>query len=268
MKSIILFSFILLTFVSCSSTKEENTKDQQNNNLNTAEVVAPSYYQDKFIRGMDFFARGNEPNWILEMDFQSNFSFKPMYDSSLNVPAVEGVNEENTNITTFQSQNEKGKLLITITKTPCEDNMSGERFDYKVKVEVINSNNTNNQIYEGCGRYLYDYRLNDIWEMESFSGIDLKKEELMKGLPTFELNLKDMRFSGHAGCNNLSSKIDLKGNKIKFGNIAATMMACPDMKVERKVIDAINMKSFDYNIKNMKLTLENNSVKMIFKKVD
>lgn len=266
MKSTIFFGFLLLTFASCSSSKEENLNNQQNIDLNNDAVVAPSYYQEKFTRGMDFFARGNEPNWTLEMDFQSNFYFKPMYDSSLTVPAVEGIKATDADITRFQSERGGNELIITITKTPCEDNMSGEKFDYKV--EVQNPDNKNYQTYEGCGRFLYDYRLNDIWVMESISGMELKKEELMKGLPTFEFNLKEMRFNGHAGCNNLSSRIELKGNKIKFGNIAATMMACPDMKVERKVIDAINMKSFNYKIENMKLTLENESTKMIFKKVD
>lgn len=267
MKSIIFFSFLTFMIASCSSSKEDVSKNQHTVDLNN-EVAAPSYYQEKFIRGVDFFARGNEPNWILEMDFQSNYNFKPMYDSSLSVPAVEGTEQQDAGITRFQSQNQNEGLIITVTKTPCEDNMSGEKFDYKVKVEVKNLNNDNYQIYEGCGKFLYDYRLNDIWVMESISGIELKKEELIKGLPTFEFNLKNMRFGGHAGCNNLSSTIEIKGNKIKFGNIAATMIACPEMKIERKVIDAINMKSFDYKIENATLTLENDSVKMIFKKTD
>lgn len=191
-----------------------------------------------------------------------------MYDSNLTVPAVERMKATDTDVTRYHSKNENGELLVTITKQPCRDNMSGEKFDYMVKVEAKGALEKEYKTFEGCGKYLYDYRLSDIWVMEEMSDVELKKEELMKGFPTFEFNLGEMRFGGHAGCNNLFGKIELKGNKIKFRNIAATMMACPDMNVERAVIDALNLKTFNYKIDKMKLTLENDSVKMIFKKMD
>lgn len=268
MKNAIFFIFIIITLVSCSSSKEDKINNQSDSDKNDDSIVASSFYQEKFIKGIDFFARGNEPNWILEMDSESNFTFKPMYDSTLIIPAVEGIKDDTADVTRFHSQYKNGELSITLIKFPCEDNMSGEKFDYKVSIELKSTNNKIYQTYNGCGKYLYDNRLNHIWKMESISALDLTKEELMKGIPTFEFNLKNMRFGGHAGCNNLSSKIELKGNEIKFGNIAATMMACPEMKVERKVVDAINMKSFNYKIEDSSLTLENKSIKMTFKKVN
>lgn len=267
MKKLIFFSIVILITASCSSSKEESN-NQQTETIQNQEVVNPSFYQEKFLKGTDFLARGNEPNWSLEMGFQTVFSFKPMYDSSITVTAVEGKKAMDADVIIYNSKDKNNELAITITKQPCQDNMSGEQFDYNVRIEVKNLNDKNYQIYEGCGRYLYDYRLNDIWVMETISGFKLKKEELMKGFPTFEFNLKEMRFGGHAGCNNLFGKIELKGNQIKFGNISATMMACPDMNIERAVIDALNLKSFTYKIENTKLTLENKSIKMVFKKVD
>lgn len=268
MKKTIFFSIVILITAACSSSKEEKSNDQQTETTQDQQVVNPSFYQEKFLRGVDFFARGNEPNWTLEMGFQTVFSFKSMYDSSITVTAVEGKKAMDADVMRYYSKDQNNELAITITKQPCQDNMSGEQFDCNVKIEIKKPNEKNYQTYNGCGRYLYDYRLNDIWVMETISGFELKKEELMKGFPTFEFNLKEMRFGGHAGCNNLFGKIELKGNQIKFGNIAATMMACPDMNIERAVIDALNLKSFAYRIENMKLTLENKSIKMIFKKVD
>lgn len=50
------------------------------------------------------------------------------------------------------------------------------------------------------------------------------------------LNSQESRVKGFGGCNGFSGGYELNGDKIKFGNIAATMMACAGgMDTERKV---------------------------------
>ena len=269
MKHIIIFLFGLIAITACTSSDKINKEKKSVDNKNEEPVAAPSFYQEKFVNGSDFFARGNEPFWTLEIDLEKEMKFITHDDINLITPAVEGVKAQDADVTRFHSQANSGEMMVTLIKRNCEDNMSGEPFNYKVKVEVRKSIDEDFKTYEGCGSYLFDYRLNDIWKMEEMTGIELKKEELMKGMPTFDFNIKEMKFSGHAGCNNLTGKIDVKGNKISFGNIAATMMACPDMQVERAVIDALNKKVFTYKIENIELTLENESgVKMVFKKIN
>lgn len=269
MKHIAILLFGLITITACASSDKINKENKSADNQNEEPVAAPSFYQEKFINGTDFFARGNEPFWTLEIDLEKEMKFITLDDINLTIPAVEGVKAQDADVTRFHAQTESGEMMVTLIKENCEDNMSGEPFNYKVKVEVRKSIDENFKTYEGCGSYLFDYRLNDIWVMEEMTGVELKKEELIKGIPTFEFNLKEMRFNGHAGCNNLTGKIDLRGTKINFGNIAATMMACPDMEVERAVIDALNKKTFTYKIENPRLTLDNDSrVKIVFKKAD
>ena len=268
MKYIIVLVSILVTITACTCTRETaNNPETKTEQSKVKQEVAPnSFYQEKFINGADFFARGNEPFWTLELG--KEMKFKTLDDISLTISASEEIKMQDA-VTRFHSQTEEGELIVTLTKKACEDNMSGEPFDYKVKVEVRKTLDGEFKTYEGCGGYLFDSRLNDIWVMEEMTGAELSKDKLLKGLPTFEFNVKDMRFSGHAGCNNLTCGIELKGNKIIFGNIAATMMACPNMEIERAVVDALNKKSFSYKIENLKLTLENQTgVKMVFKKVD
>ncbi len=227
-----------------------------------------TYYQEKFLSGVDFIARGNEPNWTLEIDFEKSMSFAAMYDIKVNTPAVEGIKAQDSDVTLYTAKTDSGELVITVIKDKCQDNMSGEYFPYKVRIEAKSPTDSSYKTFEGCGRYLYDLRLYDIYVMEELTGFNLKKEKLMKGMPTFEFNLTDMRFGGHAGCNSLSGSINVVGNKITFGSLIGTLMACPNMKVERAVIEALNQKTVTYNIDKMKLTIVSGKTKMVLQKVD
>ena len=227
-----------------------------------------NYYQEKFLSGVDFIARGNEPNWTLEIDLEKSMSFAAMYDIKVNTPAVEGIKAQDSDVTLYTAKTDSGELVITVIKDKCQDNMSGENFPYKVRVEAKSSADSTYKTFEGCGRFLYDIRLYDIYVMEEMTGFNLKKEKLMKGMPTFEFNLTDMRFGGHAGCNQINGGISVVGNKITFGNLVGTLMSCPNMKVEKAVITALNDKTVTYSIDKMKLTLVSGKTKMVLQKVD
>ena len=227
-----------------------------------------SYYQEKFLNGVDFFARGNEPNWTLEIDFEKSMSFAMFEGFNIITPAVEGIKAQDSDVTLYTAKTESGELVITVIKDKCQDNMSGEYFPYKVRVEAKSSVDSSYHTFDGCGRFLYDMRLYDIYVMEEMTGFNLKKEKLMKGAPQFEFNLTDMRFLGHAGCNSISGNIDVVGNKITFGSLMGTLMACPNMKVEKAVIAALNQKTLTYSIDKMKLTLVSGKTKMVLHKID
>ena len=227
-----------------------------------------NYYQEKFLNGIDFIARGNEPNWNLEIDFEKSMSFATMDDIKINTPAVEGIKAQDSDVTLYRAKTDSGELVITMIKEKCQDNMSGEDFSYKVRVEAKNSKDANYKTFDGCGKFLYDMRLYDIYVMEEMTGFNLKKEKLTKGMPTFEFNLTDMRFGGHGGCNSLSGPIEVVSNKITFGNLMATLMACPNMKVEKAIVSALNQKTVTYSIDKMNLTILSGKTKMVLKKVD
>lgn len=253
-----------------TTVKESKEVEETKNLKPTKETVEmnSSYYQEKYLNGVDFFARGNEPNWTLEIDFEKSMIFATMDDIKLTTPAVEGIKAQDSDVTKYSAKTESGELIVTVIKDACQDNMSGENFSYKVRVEAKKSADANYKTFEGCGKFLYDIRLYDIYVMEEMTGFNLKKEKLMKGRPQFEFNLTDMRFLGHAGCNSLTGPIDVVGNKIKFGNLMGTLMSCPNMKVEKAVVEALNQKTITYSIDKMKLTLVSGKTKMVLKKVD
>ena len=227
----------------------------------------PSLYQDKFLKGVDFIARGNEPNWTLEMDLEKTIEFATMDDIKVSIPAVKGIKAQDSDVTLYRAISDGGELVITVIKDNCQDNMSGEEFTYKVHIEAKNSTDENYKTFDGCGKFLSDQRLYDNWEMEKMTGFNLKKEKLDKGSPQFEFKMKESSFGGHAGCNDLSGDISVVGDKITFGNLTGTLMSCKNMKLEKAVIQALNQKTVSYSIDNSKLTLVSGKTKMVFKKV-
>lgn len=57
--------------------------------------------------------------------------------------------------------------------------------------------------------------------------------------PYIGFDMKEGRIYGHTGCNRIMSAIDAKTGKIDFSHMGSTMMACPDMDTERKILDAL-----------------------------
>ena len=79
--------------------------------------------------------------------------------------------------------------------------------------------------------------------------VEVKGEKILKeGLPNMEFDMKDNKVHGNAGCNIFNSTVVLDDQDISSITInpaATTMMACPDMEVEGRVMKALNeVKSF------------------------
>ncbi|MEJ5262331.1 MAG: copper resistance protein NlpE N-terminal domain-containing protein [Ignavibacterium sp.] len=218
--------------------------------------------------GIDFLARGNEPFWSLNIDFDKVMKFNSLTEiSEFNTPAVKGVKAQDADVTRYHAIIESGEMDVTIIADSCTDSMSGENFSYSVVVKIKRANDKDYKEFKGCGTYIFDYRLSGKWIMTEMNGVEPDNNNLMKGLPVFEFKLTDKKFSGHAGCNNLASSIEVSGNRIRFGKLISTKMACPDMSLEKKVTDLLNDNSLTFKIDDMNLTLESDSgVKMFFKK--
>jgi len=269
MQIIISSIIFFLTLYGCSSHPKINEVNSNQHDENHNQIVEPSFYQEKFLNGVKFFAKGNEPFWSLEIYQDNKIVFEEINQQKITSSNFRETAGDSVDEIIFSAEMQNAQLIIHILKDYCQDNMSGEIFDYKVNVKLKHSNDSDYYEFNGCGKYLYDYRLNDIWVMEEMTGVELKKENLMKGLPIFEFNLNEMKVSGHAGCNQFFGNIIIKGNFISFGTLVSTKMACPDMTVEQKVFQTLNDNNFTYRIEKLKLILESEKgMKMIFRKTD
>ena len=97
--------------------------------------------------GANFWAVGNEPGWHLAIYPEEKLVFVGDYGETTVTTPDPGAKTEGTE-TIYQASTETAQLKVEITETPCEDTMSGESFEYQVKVT------SNETLYSGCGRDL------------------------------------------------------------------------------------------------------------------
>jgi heat shock protein HslJ len=87
------------------------------------------------------------------------------------------------------------------------------------------------------------FTLNDLsgeWVITSIYGAQVGD---MENTPFLAFDINQMRVHGNAGCNTINggfSQEEGKENSLKFSQMISTMMACPDMKTERMILDALN----------------------------
>jgi heat shock protein HslJ len=68
------------------------------------------------------------------------------------------------------------------------------------------------------------------WKLKQLGSKDIRMVENQEREIFLTLKSNDQRITGFAGCNSLNGEYTLEeGNKIKFNNIAVTMMAHPDV---------------------------------------
>lgn len=138
-KLILLLVSIVFSSVCCNKQKKNEAKpskikiETQAKTKNTKDSF--SSLEEKLVdQGVNFYARGHEPSWSLNMGFERYYVFTTMNGDKIIVPAVEGEKAMDANVTRFYAEVELGKLDITLIKQECEDSMTGELFDYKVDV--------------------------------------------------------------------------------------------------------------------------------------
>lgn len=269
--AIVLGTFLLGCGPSSHTKKASNEKPSEVNQsaVTTINDSASSQQRDTLKNGIDFKATGNEPFWSLEINFDKSMHFNTLNGIDIITPVPEGVKAMDANVTRYRAQTEQGELIVQIAKQECTNDMSGKKSDYSVTVNYKRNNDKDYQNYKGCGAYLSDYRLNDIWVLESVNNKPIDKEKFKNKIPSLEFNLAEKRVSGNGGCNIFSGQIELLGKKIKFGNLASTMMACEDMKFETVYLKGLTNHTLPYHITPRQLHLQFNSDSVfVYKKVD
>ena len=221
-------------------------------------------------RGVDFVAMGSEPFWSLELTNQGQMRFRTVAGAdSLVVPLPAPNQAQDAPVLRYRALTAAGELTVTIAQRPCPNNMSGEVSPYTVTVQARMAAQPAAREFTGCGRYLGDYRLHDIWALESIDGQAVAAAQFAtKDKPYLELNLTREEALGFAGCNGFGGSLTPERAGLKFGTLRGTMLACPALPFERKFLGALSGNSFTYRLENRRLTLKNRVNQLVFKKVD
>jgi heat shock protein HslJ/uncharacterized membrane protein len=221
-------------------------------------------------QGIDFYARGNEPFWAIDIDMDKGIKFSHMDGNIIETTSLEFHEAADAKVIRFSGRAESGEIIVTVTEEECNDTMADQEFRNSVIVEIIKEGGEANT-FKGCGDFVPDYRLHDIWVLIEANGQEIEDNMLNdKGNPTFEFYVEEGRLSGHAGCNNMNGSFYRAGkNILHFEPLAMTRMMCPEMKLEDLITQSVAGKRMKYEIKDLKLTLRGyDDTQLIFKKID
>lgn len=257
MKKILSILLLSILIIGCKTTANKDSAGTTST-ISTEEDL--KYY---------FKGTGNEPFWGIkigneEIVFTSLIPGK----EKITFPAADAIRAMDANVKMYKVSNENTLATITIQQLDCQDSMSGAISPYSVKVEIKNNSELETKKLSGCGKYLTDYRLHDIWVLEELNGYKVFATDFQKEMPRIEINSSENRFSGYGGCNAISGSIFYEKDLLRFTKVISTLMACPQGNKEGELLKALQSTT-TYSIGNNQLTLSNPSGKLlVFKKVD
>lgn len=262
MKKCILLLSVFFLISSCKSASPK-----------TKEVAktepTPEYMQqiENLNQGIYFRGVGNEPEWSLKISEKLIVftSLKPGFESLSGVH-VEPIRAMDANVQLYRVETSAGLMIIQIMQQECINTMSGEKSTYSVRIEIVKD--TVSKFLSGCGNYITDPRLHDIWVLEKLNGEKATLDHFMKELPNLEINSSTNQFMGFAGCNRMNGKVFFENGLLRFNNVITTEMACGPNNKENEFLKALQSTT-TYKVENMRLTLTNPSgVEVVFRKVD
>ncbi|MBW4361832.1 META domain-containing protein [Flavobacterium taihuense] len=253
---------IVMLIVSCKSAvpnSKETVKGEP----------TPAYEQqiENLENGIYFRGNGNEPDWSLKI-FEKTIEFTSLKTGfeSLSGAHVEPLGAMDANVKMYRATSASGLMIIQIMQQECINTMSGEKFSYSVRIEIVKDNIST--FLSGCGNYITDSRLHDIWVLEKINGQKMSLTDFTKELPNLEINSSTNQFMGFAGCNRMNGSVFFERGLLRFSNIITTRMTCGPNNKENEFLKSLQNIT-KYKVENMRLTLTNPSgEELVFKKVD
>ncbi|NHN27722.1 META domain-containing protein [Flavobacterium jejuense] len=264
----ILLFFIAILILSCTnkiSKNKDTLKTRLPDSVNTeTNVITKKDNQIK--RDTYFKATGNEPFWSLEMS-DSLVKLTTIEDSII-TPHTAPIRAMDANIKLYKIQTETCEMTIKITQSECTNSMSGEVSLYSVAVNYKKNSDKKSIQLQGCGFYITDYRLHDIWVLEKMNGSKITKIDFSNGFPTMEINSTTHKFLGFAGCNRMNGSLFFEKGLLRFTKIVTTEMMCEPSNKEPDFLNTLQ-NSTSFKIENNRLILSNPDGELLtFKKID
>src|SRR5690554_5065685 len=261
--------FLSIILQSCSTKIRNINNDvlktglKDSTNIETAKGLETNNH---ISNNVYFKATGTEPFWGLEIS-ESLIKLTIIGDSIV-TPHTVPVHAMDANVKMYRIQTESNEITIQITQSDCSNAMSGKVLPYTVTIEYRKNTDKKLTTLQGCGHYITDYRLHDIWVLMKINGSDISKENFSQEFPTMEINSVTNTFLGFAGCNRMNGSLFPEKELLRFTNIATTKMMCGPANKEPEFLKALQSTT-TYKIENNRLILSNSGNELlIFKKID
>jgi heat shock protein HslJ len=253
---------IILFLTSCQSaitTSKETVKNEP--------TFAYKQEMENLEEGIYFRGNGNEPDWNLKISEKTiEFTSSISGFESVSVNHVEPLQAMDANVKMYRFTTVAGLMIIQIMQQECVNTMSGDKSAYSVRIEMVKDNSST--FLSGCGNYITDYHLYDIWVLEQLNGKKVDTVDFSKDFPNLEINSYTNQFTGFAGCNRMNGTIFFERGLLRFMNTITTRMFCGENIKEDELLKALQ-NTTNYKVENMRLILTNPlGEKLVFKKVD
>ena len=186
-----------------------------------------------------------------------------------NAPAVQPSKAADANVIRYRTVTEAGELIVQIFDRPCDDTMADKKFENEVRVEFKTSAEKEFKTFNGCGDYVPDFRLHDIYVIREVDGITVNPQDFGKNVPNLEINATDKFVLGHDGCNSFRGSVRFKPGTLVFGPLASTLMACiNNQEISFKIGKALDGE-LQYKFEDTRLSFYKQDKKvMVLQKVD
>lgn len=186
--------------------------------------------------GVEFRGVGQEPGWTLELDQGRSLRFIGDYGSTRIVaPAPEPVRDTALGTVTYAAKADGHDLATVIREAPCRDVMSGAEFSHTVTVTL------DGRDLPGCGRILTTADMTNMyWKL-----VELDGQPAIAGAqpePHLRVAVDGSSVLGSTGCNSFRGRLELARERVKFGPLATTLMACLDPQLgsqEQRLLRAL-----------------------------
>jgi heat shock protein HslJ len=210
-----------------------------------------------------FMASGVSPDWAL--DIGTNGIHLRTGEDSYSTPHTIPDKAMDSNVKRYVLRTESAHLNIKIIQEPCQS--ANEKYGrYSVHVEYKRTTEPEYSVLKGCGAYIMEYRLHDIWALESLNGQRITVSEGLKR-PYFEIDSQNASFMGSASCNQMRGSLFFEPGLLRFNDIRTTRKMCPGM-LEAEFLKTLQS-TIHYKMGDGRLTLTNpNGAELVFRKVD
>ena len=252
-----MYKFILpaLLALSCSGSKKT-----------TAAAEPAPTKQAPVLPTYDFRALGQEPSWNATLTIGKDLVIQYNGETYM-APVSEGIRPQDAYMITYRASNENATVLFRVIGDTCMDSMSGEKFPYRVEVDLMQERRGNITL-KGCGRYYVPPALNDIWALHSVDGEPYQSGSTPQH-PMLEFNIASGAVHGNDGCNSFGGEFTREDDYIRFMGIHSTLMACHGNPVLTKVYETLSIGTFQFSMEGRFLILHGfNGTTLTYKKVD
>ena len=234
---------------------------------NESDHPKAAFLNEKWKKGIVFYAIGNEPSWSINIKKNKGVLFTSQDGQQYTATSISRLASIDTKSITYRSVNEQGEMLITLSKEKCGDTMSDDSFSYSVSGQIKLKGKKEFETYKGCGNFVPDPRLNGKWIIAKVDTLAIDNQQLIK-IPELRIDVYKGMVSGNDGCNLFNGSLENQDNEIIFGMMAVTMMACPNMYTSSIITKSFVDKKLRFELKENLFFYQGNKEIMMLKQAE